>query len=120
MKNFILKSFAVLALVLALAACKNDSTVTTYGGKDSDGDYLTMVLTSDNSKYEIYFGESKNDKNYKMFSKGTYVYQNNGTILLCSDSDGKTKFSITVNGNKLIYDNGEADDEHYAFELKKK
>ncbi|MBO4370709.1 MAG: hypothetical protein J5808_05030 [Paludibacteraceae bacterium] len=120
----VLKFIALVASVAMFAACSNEEpgadVITTYGGNDSDGDYVTMIVNETQSTYELFYGESKKDENYEAFSNGTFTLKNNGTIMSCADVDGETTFDITVDGKKLKYDNGEEGDDAYSFELKKK
>ena len=119
----VLKFFALIASVAMFAACSNEEpgdVITTYGGNDSDGDYVTMIVNETQGTYDLFYGESKKDENYEAFSNGTFTLKNNGTIMSCTDVDGETTFDITVDGKKLTYDNGEEGDAAYSFELKKK
>ncbi|MCQ2335735.1 MAG: hypothetical protein MJ010_00945 [Paludibacteraceae bacterium] len=139
MKNVFFKVLTIMAMVAVLASCKKDepktdpvtgdvTTEVTYGGKDSDDDYLTMILTTVTTKegttksqtYDLFWGESKKDPNYEKFSDGKFTYENGGAILSCKDNDGETSFMIVVDGKKLKYNNGEIGEDYYAFELTKK
>lgn len=138
MKNVIFKALTIVALIAAFTSCKKEeptegekTVVETYGGKDSDGDYLTLVLTTvtetkkgvtetKSATYELYYGESKKSEDYNEFSKGTFKVENGGAILTFNDEDGKTTFQMVADGKKLKYDNGEIGEDHYAFELTKK
>lgn len=123
MKSFLTKFMAIAAIVTLFAACKEEPTTKyTYGGKDSDGDYLTLNIDEATSSYELYYGESKKDTNYTEFSAGTYVLKasvsSDDKQMECSDKDGETKFTMIVasDGKKVSYNNGDG----YSFTLSKK
>lgn len=132
MKKFILNAMCVLAAAMAFTSCDKseepDNTVT-YGGKDSDGDYVTLVVNEEAKTYDLYYGESKKDENYQAFSNGTYVLESSlsgDSNMKCADADGVTTFTIIISkdGNKASYsveDDPETEEnEAYSFELKKK
>ena len=131
MKKFLVNACVMLAAVAGFTSCEGSEEPTeeevysfelslkdsdaeagtrTYQGKDSDGDYLTMVIDVNNETYDLYYGESKRDENTQTFSKGTYTLEASITgdnIMKCTDEDATTTFSVTVekDGKKISYTN---------------
>lgn len=123
MKKFIVSAFALLATVVCFNSCSGEDVeekltftlelkstedgVQTFGGKDSDGDYLTMLVNEEAKTYELFWGESKKAENFEEFSTGTFTIEaglSDDKVMKCSDNDGETKFDLIVknNGKKLV------------------
>ena len=91
MKKFIVSAFALLATVVCFNSCSGEDVeekltftlelkstedgVQTFGGKDSDGDYLTMLVNEEAKTYELFWGESKKAENFEEFSTGTFTIE---------------------------------------------